>query len=440
MNLSCLTYDERNNVEHQLIGALLQSDRLRALNIIKQFGQKSELMDRFFNESYWSNIPVLIYQRIGELNLAEAMQAPKLSNGENVFEKMRETAAQGVLEYQTMSDRLRWLINAMDPLLEHVVWLKGTTLSRSLYQQGNHRLSLDFDIVVAEEYKDKVLGRLEADGFWPIWNEPGYCHQYGVGPVGSLTDLNLTPTSDNETCHNLTLKKEGPNPLVDFKLHPLDTGLRMKEARRFFAEAKPVNWAAGKLLAPSTIDHLIISLLHFHKHGFCGWGWLYDIHLLTNKLSETPELWPEFIRRCQLEGIKTSAAKGLEIAKYHLSSSISEDVLQELQTWQSQYLPGSIMRITSTEFVWNCNSLPMLLLNAAVMGDARRKMQVLLMSILPEKQFLSQYYADGKAISWHNYVVFLVLHWLVLLLPAGLIRRTYGKIYWRPYPNEDKSK
>ncbi len=430
MNLSCLSYGEKDNVEHRLIGALLKSDRAAFLKVLDQASLKSESLDRFFNELYWSNLPVLMYQLLSELSLTEAIQPLKLSNGNDLIKRIREKAAQATLDYQTKSNQLLQLIDFFDQLIGHVVWLKGTSLSRSLYRQGDHRVSLDFDFVVDDAAKDLLLRCLQDNGFVPIWHEPGYCHQYGVGPVGSFARLALTPTSENEGCHNLSLKRPGW-PMIDLKMHPLDTGLKMKELDRFFLEASKINYSNITLLAPSTIDHLMISLLHFHKHGFCGWGWLYDIQLLATKLGEKPEQWSEFVRRCQYEGIQTSASMGLEAAKYHLSTTIPEDVLRQLRTWQAKLVPGGVMLATSTEFVWNCNSLPMLLLNALVMGSSQRKMRVLFLSLFPSRQFLSQYYADGKSIVWHNYLLCLVLHWLLLFLPAGLIRRTYGRYIWK---------
>jgi Uncharacterised nucleotidyltransferase len=430
MNLGSFTYGEKDNFEQRLIGALLKSDAQAALSILKTYGQQSQSIDRFLHELYWSNLPVLLYQRICELNLTEAMQPLLLSNGKSLLLAIREKVARATLDYQTMSDQFLRLVELIDQFITHVVWLKGTSLSRSLYQQGNHRLSLDFDLVVEEAYKDELLKCFEKNGFEPIWHEPGYCHQYGVGPVGSLYSLSLTPTLENETCHNLSLKKIGW-PLIDFKLHPLDTGLVMKEQYRFFVEAEKINWSGITFLAPSVIDHLMVCLLHFHKHGFCGWGWLYDIHLLATKLNEKPEQWKEFVRRCQTEGIQTSASLGLRTAKYQLSAPVPKEVLKQLDTWQAKFLPASVMLRVSTEFVWNCNSLPMLLLNALVMGDGQRKLRVLLLSVVPSRQFISQYYAQGKSLSWHNYLFYLFLHWSLLLLPAGLIRRTYGKSIWK---------
>jgi hypothetical protein len=430
MNLSCLTYGEKNNVEHRLIGALLKSDQPAFLTVLNQALLKPESLDRFFNELYWSNLPVLMYQLLCELSLTEAIQTLKLSNGDDLLKRIREKAAQATLDYQTMSDKLLRLIDFFDQLIGHVIWLKGTSLSRSLYRQGNHRVSLDFDFVVDDAAKDLLLQCLKDNGFVPIWHEPGYCHQYGVGPVGTFDRLTLTPTLENEGCHNLSLKKPAW-PLIDLKIHPLDTGLKMKELDRFFLEAGKINYSNITFLAPSTIDHLMISLLQFHKHGFCGWGWLYDIHLLATKLGEKPEQWSEFVRRCQYEGIQTSASMGLEAARYQLSTTIPEAVLRQLRTWQVKLVPGSVMLATSTEFVWNCNSLPMLLLNALVMGDGQRKMRVLFLSLFPARQFLARYYAEGKSIVCHNYLFCLVLHWLLLFLPAGLIRRTYGKYIWK---------
>jgi hypothetical protein len=81
-------------------------------------------------------------------------------------------------------------------------------------------------------------------------------------------------------------------------------------------------------------------------------------------------------------------------------------------------------------FYWNTSSLPVLALNAAVADDSPRKFAALGESLLPAQEFLSQYYAGGKPLSFATRALAILLHWLVLLLPGGVVRRTFGQFLW----------
>jgi len=425
-----LAGQEHDNPAHRLIGALLKSNRDAAISSLKEVASQTRFVDQFFTEFFWSNLPVLIYQRICELELLPALEPLRISTGQTLLSAIREKVVTSNFDYQTHGSKLLQLIELLDDLGKHVVWLKGTVLSRTLYEQENHRLSIDFDFVVDQAYKNQVLARLEANHFVPVWSEPGYCHQVGVGPVDSLDALFQTPHEELEGCHNLTLRRE-KWPELELKFNPLDTGMRMKELPRFFKGAQDMSWRARTLRAPDEIDHLLISLLHFHKHGFCGWGWLYDIHLLTRKISEAPPCWDEFLRRCRLEGIETSAWQGFVIATERLDSPVPAHVMTAVKPRPALFLHPRVLASVSTEFIWNCNSLPMLVSNALIIGDRKRKLETLTASFFPAISFLSAYYAGNGRIYWWNYLPYLFLHWLVLILPGGVIRHTVGPVIWR---------
>ena len=109
---------------------------------------------------------------------------------------MREKAVTNTYDYQTHDHQLLQLIDLLGDLGNQVVWLKGTGFSRTLYEEPSHRSSIDFDFVVGHAYKNQILARLEANGFLPVWNEPGYCHQIGVGRFVRLTRFSKLPMSN----------------------------------------------------------------------------------------------------------------------------------------------------------------------------------------------------------------------------------------------------
>lgn len=81
-------------------------------------------------------------------------------------------------------------------------------------------------------------------------------------------------------------------------------------------------------------------------------------------------------------------------------------------------------------FYWNTSSLLMLLANAFLADDSPRKMAVLKRSLLPTREFLAKYYFGKQNVSSIEYSLGLFLHWFVLFLPGGLIRRTFGPKIW----------
>jgi hypothetical protein len=81
-------------------------------------------------------------------------------------------------------------------------------------------------------------------------------------------------------------------------------------------------------------------------------------------------------------------------------------------------------------FLWNQSSLPMLLLNAVFLGNTQRKLRALWTCLFPDREFLAAYYAPTSLKS-RPVISPLLTHWLVLALPAGVIRRTFGRTIWR---------
>jgi hypothetical protein len=425
--------------DQRLMAAILRGDKDVAMMICRQWRQSktSSSLERFCLEVTWGNLPVLIYERCLFIGLAESLAEVMVKDDLSLLDFLRERAAAGVVESKNFSQRFEQLLVLVSDLANELIWLKGTSLSRLIYQRPEQRLSFDFDLLVSDKAKTTVFDRLIAAGFSAIWDQPGFCHQIGVGPVDSLQALFLLPNKECEGCHNLTLSRSG-YPYVELKFNPLDTGLKMKEQQRFFQDRIECSFPGKKFCAPSYVDHLLLELSHLHKHGFQGWAWLYDIHLLASGLDGG--CWREFIRRSQLEGIETSAWLGLAVVCDRLNTDIPDFVFAELKPKHMDSLVAPLLPAISMEFLWNCNSLPMLLLNAAFIGDSKRKYKVLQEVFFPNKEFLANYYAYGKPITWWNYWYYLLINWLIIIFPAGLIRRTIGPLIWRRADNSPQVK
>ncbi len=244
----------------------------------------------------------------------------------------------------------------------------------------------------------------------------------------------LVPQRELEGCHNLTMTAPGW-PHLELKTNPLDNGVCMKELDRFFSDAVEVQWRDGKFRAPSLVDHLIVELVHLHKHRLFGFGWIHDVHMLCSKLNADPAQWRTLTARLKKEGVNESARAALVRVKSLLHTEIPDEVMDELG--KGVVLARPLTNFVSTEFVWNANGLPMLVLNAVTMGDGKRKLRILSESIFPDDQFLSDYYCDGQKLNVLSRLKSIVLHWLVLFLPAGVVRKTFGNAYWK-HPDAEK--
>jgi hypothetical protein len=434
MDFATLAHVHSLPTEHRFVSALLKADKDEAGKLLRQERKENSVwIDLFCHETEVGHLPVLIYQRICELGLAPAFSQLHTADGLLLLDRLRLRSTQALFDYSIMDNQFVQILDLLGDLTGNMIWLKGTALSRTLYDRPEQRFSVDFDVVVNRRSELQIFQCLQELGYSPMWKDGGFCHQYGVGPMNSFTDMFLVPSGECGGCHNLTFAKQGC-PQIELKFNGLETGLTMVEADRFFGQARKIHWSGRQFFGPDYADHLMIELVHFHKHQFGGWGWLFDIHLLANKLSEEDGAWLEFVRRCLTEGITASAWKGLTMSRALLSSNIPDKVIEELKPHYSKLWQGLFLR-TSSEFIWNCNSLPMLLMNTVLVGGRRRKLKILAQLLRPSDLFLSSYYANGRTVGFINRWFYLILHWLVLALPGGLIRRSLGRLLWRPQPD-----
>ncbi len=375
----------------------------------------------------------LIYDCIFDLELNEQLAEFKLSDAESLLERLKVDSRLAHQRHLAFDELFTQLIDLFGALRNQAVWIKGPVVARTLYAQPYLRSSTDFDVLLMPEAAEAAIGKLEESGFVPLWNHPGECSQFGIGPVGSLEALSISPSKEFQQFFNIAFIKDGW-PLVELKCDPWDKGLRAQDLKGFFERCQTFEWRRRQLLMPCVVDHLLLELTHFHKHSFVGWHWLYDIHLLVSKLSEQPQSWQELVRLCKQEDeLAVSAWAGLEIAFDRLGSAVPSEVLDELAPRDCNILVSCFTLTTNTAFVWNTTSLPMLLLNACFLGDRRRKLKVLRECLLPSGEFMSNYYCGGKPLSWLAYFTCLLLHWLVLLCPGGLTRRIVGPLIWRSH-------
>lgn len=358
--------------------------------------------------------------RLIEFNLFELLPAPHRAQLMGIV--TREAADRNVSDEMFVE-----ILKILSKYKSVVVWIKGSSLARTLYKGDNFRPTGDFDLVVRSKTFLPLVEELRKVGFVAM-KGPGSCNQLGVGPTKSSEDLSLSPNAELIASSAVAMSlKDWPS--IDIKLGPFDSGIQMREIDRFFDDAFVSTIEGCEYLCPSLVDHLMISLHNFAKDRFVNWKNLFDIHLLAVALQETPTVWKHFIACCKTEHIESIAWAGLTLAKDRYKSPVPDAVLDELAPRRTM-ANRLLMFTVSPYFVWNATSLPMMVLNAVTSSDCAKKVKILQSSFFPSKKFLSAYYGGGRPIGWFSAVMMHMAHWLVLILPGGLVRRTFGKIFW----------
>jgi hypothetical protein len=341
----------------------------------------------------------------------------------------RQSALEAI-KFEKFEAKFASFLKLTSILHEPAIWLKGIVTSRTCYTNPSFRLSGDFDCFIDPRNFLEFYKILCEHDFHVITGDTGFCNQLGVGPVASVDDLFLAPSAELVPSAVFGFYRNRW-PLLDIKFNPLDRGLKMIELDRFKRDAKFVQWRDQLFCAPDLLDQLMISLTHFEKDRLIGWKQLLDIKLLAEKINGTPELWNEFVRRSEVEGVSTACCAGLSLAQERLGLRDADQVVHDLSP-RAQGISQRLFTFTVTPlFYWNASSVPMLLANAKFSDDSSRKMRVLKESFFPNKQFLSKYYFGGRDLSVISTTFALLLHWLILWLPGGVVRRTFGRLIWR---------
>jgi hypothetical protein len=394
-------------------------------------GSRKLLLENSSNQIFFNELLVIALESgLASILLNELIESEFAKHvPTNQFERLaREIATQTAT--QDTSDRsFRDLLKILSPVSRDLIWIKGSSLSQVIFKDNNMRRYGDFDVVVPDSKFEETLNLLTVAGFSPD-RVPSSCNQIGVGPTDSFADLLLVPTEGLIPSSVTTMKRPGHAP-IDVKLGPFDRGLQMCQLNRFFADAIAIDVRGQQFMSPSLLDHMLIGLHTFAKDRFRDWKVLYDIHLLGLELTKQPQLWEKLVDCCKCESIEADAWVGLVMAADRLGTPVPHSVLDALAPNDDLIHRIATMGV-SPYFVWNATSLPMLLANAFVSTDKERKLQLLRRAFLPSKAFISKYYNAGRSFGPLHGLILMLAHWAVLMLPGGLVRRTFGPMLWTP--------
>lgn len=380
-----------------------------------------DLVDFLAAEIDEAHMEPILYERFLKLQLGARCKELKLTDGKDLLQWISTNARRRMADYDHMDGQFMQLLDWLKEHQDSVVWLKGVVTSRTLYERPYHRPSRDFDLVVRPGKHDAVFECLRAKGYALSWFDT---IQSRSQPLVSPAFAMMGPSAESEFTNEIQATKSGFS-LIEIKFDPLKSGLRMLELDRFFRQSHTVEWSGKKFLAPSIVDHLVLELFNMHRRGFRPWPWLYDIHLLSSRLTE--DQWREFVRQCCVEGVRTSAWAGLQLAQDRLKTPVPEFVLKELSPENCGFFGRLLTFVVGSRFVWNEKGLGELILNSLLLGDSARKCSVIFRSFFPSRDFLSAYYWQRRDISFLQYIVAILVHWAVLIVPRSKITRAVGK-------------
>ncbi len=196
-----------------------------------------------------------------------------------------------------------------------VLLMKGGALAYSHYAASYLRPRCDTDLLFAD--------RERAEAAWQLLSGLGY--RRAVGVTGELASTQLS----------CALPISGGSVALDIHWQ-LNNQQRFARAFRFdelAAEAKPVAalGPAAKGLSPA--HALVLATLHRVGHLHDGSGdrllWLWDIHLLADRMSEAE--WDAVISSAESRGLATVILDGLRRAESEFATSLSAAIVQRLE-------------------------------------------------------------------------------------------------------------
>ena len=402
--------------EERLFAAVLRSDA----------SESSRLMEPDTNREFLELVKLtrcarFVLDTMCQIDVVKLLQ-------KDIHSALNQLAVKETVDQKRVDKDFADVLNILRSINIDLVWIKGAALSRSVYDEPYHRQFGDLDVVVRSTSFDKLIELLTESGFFSVI-DPGFCNQALVGPVVPPSSLALTPAPDLVPTSVASMQRIGT--MVDIKIGPLDTGVQVRDINRFFNEAEQFSVLGANFLAPSVVDHLMICLYTYFKDRCVSWKTLLDIHRLTLELNKDSDLWDVLVERCNEESIGLVAWMGLSVSSDRLGSLIPNKVLKSF----APRTPTSNLFdfCCSPFFVWNATSFPMMLVNLVVSSNRKRKLEQLRIAAVPSNDFLSSYYNNGKPMSATRHALCQILHLLVLVLPGGAVRRSFGWWLW-PVP------
>ncbi|HEY9712684.1 MAG TPA: nucleotidyltransferase family protein, partial [Chroococcales cyanobacterium] len=280
-------YDQLPPAE-RLLATILRDDKPAAERLLSEHDRT--LVADLLRLAQSEKLNYLLLDKLVETGLIDALNEAERKD-------LNFRAGQETILQKNSDKRFEQILALLSQFGNKIVWIKGTSLSRTVYPTPAQRSTGDFDLVVNPDHADEIIATLFKHGYGCL-DGGAFCNQFGVGPVGTAKDLLLAPHEDWLPTSFMALRR-GDSDILDIKLSPFDRGLRLYNPEQFFAGANAHTCRIQKYYAPSDVYHLALTVHNLDKDRFHGWKHLYDIHLLANQISQLPSLWQQFLALCE---------------------------------------------------------------------------------------------------------------------------------------------
>jgi hypothetical protein len=235
-----------------------------------------------------------------------ALAAPA-SLRDHLQSRSTRAVAADVVRESLLRDTLAALHEAGIPFLV----LKGTHLAYACYERPDHRPRLDTDILVRAADRPAVHDVLDRLGY----RMPGH-----VDGDLLLAQATYVKKHGDEMAHIVDVHWRLANPQAFASLPSFDA---------LMADAVPVPALGPAVRGLDGPAALLFACVHRVAHHFDTPRliWLYDIHLLSSRLS--PPAWDRFVASAVSSGVTTICRQSLMQARQRLQAVIPESVLQD---------------------------------------------------------------------------------------------------------------
>jgi len=274
---------------------------------------------------------------------------------------------------------------------------KGTALSHTIYPRPGLRPRADTDILVRVEDRESAAEILKSANYSRTNQVSGefIMHQNTFSRVDSLG-----------LQHDIDLHWKISNPQIFSEIYSFDELMR---------NAIEFSIAGVQARMPSYIDSLVIACIHRVAHHYDEENllWLYDIHLLTEKLS--PLESAEFAAKARKKEVWRICRRGLELAQKWFETDLPEAFSLETtraMDRQTDEKTSAYLRSDRKWFhdVWHdLKNLP----------SAKQRLQLLKEHAFPHREYILAKYPTAPRALWP------------LLYPLRItlgLRRIFGRL------------
>ena len=263
------------------------------------------------------------------------------------------------------------LFNAFDLADLRSVLFKGSALAYSVYEKPWLRPRSDNDVLIELSDRDRYDEVFKQLGYQKLFamqgNYVSYQCTYGKALVGgSAINIDLHWQINNRQMFSNT-----------FSVNEL---IKHGEQLNHFGNVS----LTSSVNIPSFVDSILIACIHRlgHHHDEERLAWLYDIHLLTQEL--TDHQWQQLGTRANDKKISTITLDALRLCQQILDTQLDETIIAQLQTSSEAAEPSSVFLkrdLSERHYFWA---------DVKSMSGLRAKLGFIRESIVPSPDYVRQ--------------------------------------------------